>query len=234
LILVISNLADESASDLVRMFPAGTAGLVTASDIHRSFIARISVGDFASSEIVVGGIRTTAGAVSGVISTIPYFLPQEFFYIDPVDREYVCSEISAFFIYFLSQLSCKKLNPPSTRRISGLGTHPIEWLQVANGCGVPIWPVHLKNGTSLPAGDAQGLQPTRSTIIGNAMMEEAMPDKIKEYMRALSRAFAMPYLSGLFVSRDGGDYFLADLASVPDASVPEHRAAMVRFLKSPQ
>jgi hypothetical protein len=201
LILVISNLANEAANELVRMFPTGAASLVTASDFNQSFKATISVGNFSASAITLGGTRITAGKIRGVISTIPCFLPQEFYYIDPADRDYVCAEMSAFLIYFLSELSCKKLNPPSARTLSGIGMHRVEWLKTANGCGVPIWPVHMKNGASLPVGDTQGLEHVSSTIIGDIVVGEGTPDKISGYMRVLSKVFAMPYLSCFFVSR---------------------------------
>lgn len=230
MILVLSNLANEAANELVGMFPAGAASLVTASDCHQSFKAAISVGDFSPSEITIGGARTTAGAISGVVSTIPYFLTQEFYYIDPADREYVCVELSAFFIYFLSELRCRKLNPPSARRLSGLGMHRIEWLKAARGCGVPVWPLQMKNGTPSPAGDTQELRQIWSTVIGGAVVEDDTPGRVGGYMRVLSQMFAMPYLSCFFVSRDGSDYFLADLSFVPDVATPRNREAIVRHL----
>jgi len=223
-------VANEAADELVGMFPSGAASLVTASNFNESFKAGISVGDFSPSEITVGGTKTRAGEIAGVISTISYFLPQELYYIEPADREYVCAELSAFFIYFLSELRCRKLNPPSAKRLSGLGMHRIECLKVAHGCGVPVWPVHLNNGVPLPAGEPQGLRCLSSTIIGDSVVEDGTPDRICGYMRSLSRAFSMPYLSCVFVSPGEGGYFLADLASVPDIATPRNREAVVRFL----
>jgi hypothetical protein len=231
LILVISNVANEAADELVGMFPSGAASLVTASNLNQSFKAGISVGDFSPSELTVGGTKTSAGEIGGVISTISYFLPQEFYYIDPADREYVCAEVSAFFIYFLSELRCRKLNPPSARRLSGLGMHRIEWLKIARGCGVPLWPFRLRNGAPLAAEDARGLRCLKSTIVGDDIVGDDSPDTICGYMRGLSRALAMPYLSCLFVSPGGNDYFLAELMSVPDIAIPENREAIVRFLR---
>jgi hypothetical protein len=230
LILVISNVADEAANELVGMLPSGAASLVTASNLNESFKAAISVGDFSPSGITLGGTRTTAGEIGGVVSAISHFLPQEFYYIEPADREYVCAEVSAFFIYFLSELRCRKLNPPSARRLSGLGMHRFEWLKAAHGCGVPPWPVHLRNGVPVPAEEPRGLRYLRSTIVGDSIVEDRTPDRIAGYMRTLSRAFSMPYLSCVFASPGEGDYFLADLASVPDLSTPGNREAMVRFL----
>ena len=213
------------------MFPAGAASLVTASDFNQSFKASVSVGDFSSSEIAICGTRTTPGEISGVVSTVPYFLPQEFYYVDPADREYVCVELSAFLVYFISELGCKKLNPPSTRRLSGLGMHRLEWLKAAEKCGVPVWPFHMKNGVGDPVGDPKELKHVASTIVGDSLVEDGAPEIIGRHMRTLSRHFAMPYLSCLFVSREGGDYFLVELASVPDVSVPANREAIVRFME---
>jgi hypothetical protein len=233
LILVISNVANEAATELVGMFPSGAASLVTASNFNRSFKAGISVGDFSPSEITVGGAKTSAGRIRGVVSTIPYFLPQEFYYIEPADREYVCAEMSAFFIYFLSELRCRKLNPPSARRLSGLGMHRVEWAKVARGCGVPVLPFRLKNGTPTAPEGAEGLQYHWCTIIGGDIVGDRAPGLVGGYMRSLSQALAVPYLSCLFVSLRGNDHFLAELMSVPDVTIPENREAIVRFLQQP-
>jgi hypothetical protein len=229
-ILVISNVANESADTLVGMFPPGAASLVTASDFNTSFKAAVSVSEFSSSKLVIGGTRRTAGEISGVISTISHFLPQEFYYIEPADREYVCAETSSFLIYFLSELRCRKLNPPSAKALSGLGMHRVGWLKFAHGSGVPIWPVHLKNGIPVAADVPRGLRWLRSTIIGGSIVEEGTPERVAGYMRLLSRAFSMPYLSCVFVTRNKDDHFLVDLASVPDVTVPANRQAMVDYL----
>jgi hypothetical protein len=230
LILVISNVANDAANDLVGMFPAGAASLVTASNLNESFRAGVSVGDFPASEIEIGGATIPAGKIAGVVSTVSHFLPQEFYYIEPADREYVCAEVSAFFIYFLSELGCRKLNPPSARRLSGLGMHRIEWTKAARSLGVPPWPVRLRNGAPVAAGDTAGVTFRQSTIVGGRIVGEGSPERIVEYMRILSRAFSMPYLSCVFATPGGDDYFLADLASVPDIATPANREAIVGFL----
>jgi len=230
LILVISNVANDAAAALVGMFPPGAASLVTASNFSESFRAAISVGDFSRSRITLGGAEIEAGEITGVVTTVSHLLPQEFYYIEPADRDYVCAEVSALLTYFLSELRCPKLNPPTARRLSGIGMHRIEWLKAARGCGIPLWPVRLRNAVPAAEAGSRGLGYLRSTIIGGSIVEERTPDAVAAHMRALSRAFSMPYLSGLFVSPDATDHFLADLASVPDVSTPENREAMVRYL----
>jgi hypothetical protein len=230
LILIVSNVANEAANELAGLFAPGAASVITASDLNQSFRAAVSVGDFTASEITIGGTTTPAGQIAGVVSTISHFLPQEFFYIEPADRDYVCAEVTAFFIYFLSELGCPKLNPPSSRTIAGLGLHRIGWLRAAQASGVPVWPLHLKNESALDVEDSAGLTFLRATIIGDAPVENDTPEQVVGHMRVLSRAFSMPYLSGVFAARDGGEFRLADLSSVPDIGTPRNRSAVARFL----
>jgi hypothetical protein len=231
LILIISNAANAAASDLLGMYPSGAASLVTASSFDASFKAGISVSEFAPSEITIGGKRTCAGQVSGVISTIARFMPQEFHSVEPGDREFICAEMGSFFINFLSALGCRKLNPPSARTLSGLGMHRIEWLRSAHGCGVPIWPVRMRNGMPLAGQDTRKMKWFRATIVGDLVVESGIPAMIDAYMRALSRAFSMPYLSCSFVSPAADEFLLADLSSVPDIGAAANREAMVRYLE---
>lgn len=228
MILVISNVANESAAALVEAFEPGAASLVTASSIHKSFNAAIALSDFASSALTVGGQALTASHVTGVVATIAYFIPQEFYYIEPPDRDYVCAEVSAFFIYLLSQLQCPKLNPPSSKTLSGLGMHRIEWMKAAHGFGIPVWPAHVKNGEVAAAQD--GVRWVRATIIGDSIVEHSTPSRIREHLRVLSRAFGMPYLCGNFASRGADEYLLADLWSVPDITIPANRDTIVQFM----
>jgi hypothetical protein len=229
LILIVSNVANEAAHELAGLFPPGAASVITASDLNQSFKAAISVGDFTASEITIGGTPTPAGQIAGVVSTISHFHPQEFVYIEPADRDYVCAEVTAFFIYFLSELGCPKLNPPSSRTIAGLGLHRIGWLRAAQSSGVPVWPLHLRNESALDVADSEGLTFLRATIVGGAPVEDDTPERVLGHMRALSRAFSMPYLSGLFAAREGGEFRLADLSSVPDLGPPRNRSAVARF-----
>jgi hypothetical protein len=232
LLLVLSNVANESARQLVEMFPSGAASLVTASNLNVSFKAAVRFSDFAASKLTIGGVPTSASEISGVVSTIAYFLPQEFYYIEPADREYVCAEVSAFFIYFLSQLRCKKLNPSTSKTLCGLGLNRIEWMKAARDIGVPVEPACLRNGLPQEAGAPQGGHHARATCIGGEIVEDELPDKLREYLCALSQAFSMPYLCADFASPRDGEYLLAGLWSVPDVTVAANREAIVRFMQA--
>lgn len=232
LILIVSNIANESANDLAGLFTPGSATVVTASDLNLTFGAAVSVGSFATSRMTIGGKTISAGRIRGVVSTISHFLPQEFYYINPADRAYVCSEVTAFFIYFLSEISCPILNPPTTRAISGLGLHRIAWLRAAHASGVPVWPLRLENETALDVVPAEGLDWARVTLVGDHPVEDDAREDLVGHMRVLSRLFRLPYLKGSFASRPGEGFRLAELSSVPDVSEPASRTAVVRYFEN--
>jgi len=216
------------------MFGDGAASLVTASTLPTNFKAAVSVENFSSSPLVVGGIGLTAVGITGIVSTITHFLPQEFYFIEPGDREYVCSEAGAFFVYFLSALQCKKLNPPSSKSLCGPGMHRLEWMKTAHALGIPVWRGHIRNGVPVTEESPAGLQAFRSTIVGGATVEDRLPSRVREYAAGLSRALRMPYLGLGFVSSGEDDYVRSDLTFVPDLAVTANRAAIVAYMKESQ
>lgn len=231
--LVLSNVANEAAQRLVDVFPPGAASLVTASDLDRSFKAAVRLADFSAAALTIGGVPTSPREIRGVVSSIAYFLPQEFYYVEPADRDYVCAETTAFFIYFLSQLDCPKLNPPTAKALCGLGMHRIEWMRAARDVGIPLQPVRLQDGRTLYDDAADATPRVRATCIGDDIVEDGVPDVVRERTRALSRLFSMPYLCAEFASPGNDEYQLAGLWSVPDIRVPANREAIVRFMQMP-
>src|ERR1700744_3943852 len=123
MILVISNIAKKAAASLVELFPPGAAFLLTGSNFFEAFKGGVEVDDFDASTICLGGQNIPVSDITGVISTISNFVPAEFYYVQEADRDYVCAEMNAFFTWFLSQLKCKQINPPSVRAFSGPGLH---------------------------------------------------------------------------------------------------------------
>ena len=233
MILVFSHIASEAASELVTQFPKDAAFLITASEFHEAVKAEISVNDFLSTCLTINGRKINVSAISGVVTTIPFFLRQEFYYIDPADRDYICSEMNSLFIYFLSTVSCKKINPPSVRSLTGLGLHKIEVLKAAQKLDIPVWPFKMKNGS--PAGEKPSSEKEciRCTLVGNEFAREEPPETVRRYMRQFSKYYSMPYLSGNFITENQKDYFFSDLFSIPDITPPENQKAIVKYFLNP-
>ena len=229
MILVISNIANEAAEILVDLFPPGAAALITASNFNRSFKGGICVSEFSSSYIAVNNIKIAATDISGVITTIPHFFPQEFYYIQPGDRDYVCSEMNAFFTYFLSELDCKKLNPPSMRSFAGFNLFKSEWIKTVRALQIPVLPVHLKNGVHQPIENVNMKSRYAYTIVDGKIIGDTPPGAISCYMHALQNAFSMPYLQCFFIETDDNEYYLADILSLPDISSTLNREAIADY-----
>lgn len=229
MVLVVSNIANEAAATLVDEFPPGCAALITASNFYTSFKLGIGVNSFSSSRFTIHGREMAAADITGVVCTITNFFPQEFYYIQPADRQYVCAEMNAFFTYFLHELACKKLNPPAVRSFSGLSLHKMEWVQKAHALNIPVWPLRLKNGTHVgESQNANTITICKYTIIAGQAVGQPPPAVLK-YLNALQRAFCMPYLQTYFVATPDGCYHLADILSVPDISSQAIRAAIIQF-----
>ncbi len=229
MILVISNIANEAAETLVDKFPPGAASLITASNFNQSFKGGICVSDFMSSHITVNNTKILAGDITGLITTIPYFFSQEFYYIQPADRNYVCAEMNAFFTYFLTDLRCKKMNPPSVRSFTGLSMFKTEWINMALKLNIPVWPVKLSNSVHASTEIVEGITGFKCTVIAGTIIGGKPPAVLCSYMHALQKALLMPYLQCYFIKTTNDDYYLADLSTVPDISNTLNREAIADY-----
>lgn len=229
MILIISNIANEAAATLAEMFPPGDAALITASNFNTSFRAGIVVSDFASSSFTVNNTAVSASEITGVVTTITNFFPQEFYYIQPGDREYVCAEMNAFFTYLLNELDCPKINPPTVRSFAGLSLYKTEWINTALALQIPVYPVYLKNGLQKVNEKISNASLYACTMIAGLVVGEEPPGEIKHYTAALQIAFKMPYLQCFYIKTAENGWCLADILSVPDISKALHREAIVDY-----
>jgi hypothetical protein len=226
LILVISNIAIEEAPALVNLFPAGAASLVTASDFYNSFRAGISVDDFLSSSVTLGDKKIRVADIKGVITTIPAFLPVEFYFVKPEDRDYVCAETNAFFLYFLNELNCLKCNPPDWGMFVGGNVHKFEWAKIAASKDIPVLPYHFKNGAPRPAKDSPVV---KCSIIFHKIMTADTPPEVQQYTRALAYTLKLSYLDCYFIRDDKNEYSLVHINTVPNISTPENRETIANY-----
>ena len=112
MILVVASQVDEAAGDLVASFSADRALLVTCADLSSPGWV-CSTTDGGKGTFVSAGERYDTASVDGLLTLIPVVYEKELVHIHPDDRGYVASEMTAFLAYWLSELDCPKLNPPS-------------------------------------------------------------------------------------------------------------------------
>ncbi len=227
MILILSNIANEGAPRLADMFQPGAAHLLTASSFHKQFRGGFDLHHFSASRFKIDGVDVTAGDITGVISTISSFFPEEFYYIEEADRKYVCAEMNAFFIWFLSQLDCRKINPSTAMSFSGDTLHKIEGIKYAKRAGVPVWPVTLVNGR--PAHQPDDLTRSTCSMLGDSVIGMDTPEEIKDHLQALRRVLDVPYLNCSFVADKHGKFHLTDVRLKPDISTMDVREAILNY-----
>jgi hypothetical protein len=232
LILLISNIANEAAPAWINSFPAGAVSLITASDFNLSFKAGIFVNDFFSSSLFINDRKIKPSDIGGVITTIPGFSPIEFYYINPADRDYVCTEVNSFINFFLSELKCKKINPPTRKSFSGLSCQKIEWVKIADKLNIPVQSFAVKNGDFEYPEKENKFKHFACTIINNQIMESEVNEKVYTYVRLLAKEFALPYLTCYFSTTDDKNFHLSELNSLPDISSSLYRDAMMNYFNS--
>jgi hypothetical protein len=212
----------------VDSLPAGAVSLITASDFYISCKAGISVNKFSSSSLTIQGRTITADEISGVITTVPGFSSLEFYYINPADRDYVCSEVNSFVNYFLSELKCPKINPPSRRSFSGLWFQKIEWVKIVQQLAIPVTPFTVKNGKCIYS-VGNSFHTVACTIINNRVMEDVVDERVHKYVTLLAKAFSLPYLTCYFSTTDNRNFSLLDINSIPNIDVSRHRDAILNY-----
>jgi hypothetical protein len=225
---LISNIANEAAPAWVSSLPAGAVSLITASDFDRSFKAGISVNNFSSSSLIINGCETSPDQITGLIVTIPAFSPVEFYYINQEDREYVCSEVNAFVNYFLTELKCKKINPPTRRSLGGLWFQKFEWIKIARKLNIPVVPFTMTNGKYEYSVRKDVFQTFSCTIIDDNIMQNEN-EQVHGYVKLLAKEFSLPYLTCYFSTTDNKNFHLLDINAIPDITIASHRDAILNY-----
>jgi hypothetical protein len=96
------------------------------------------VGKGALARLVTSRGNIAAGQVHGVLARIQRVWPSELPHIDPDDREYVASEMTAFLAALISDLSCPQLNLPTANSLWGPPWTMEHWWRAATKEGFPI------------------------------------------------------------------------------------------------
>jgi hypothetical protein len=233
MIWIISNIANDAAPLLAARFPPGTACVVQATNFQQIIRMGIPVHDFWNSQIRMGGRIYSATEIRGILTTIPCFFPQEFFYIKPADREYACTELNAFFIYLLGANPCVKMNRAGTLGFAGGDFNKILWAAVAKNMGIPVFPFNM--GTRDLTKEDTHLPEIRKLIKVNQIGDETLGKNKTSFMEEsairLARFFDLPYLSSTFAITKRHGVCLFDLGFIPDIKTREHQRSIIRFFK---
>jgi hypothetical protein len=131
---------------------------------------RVRVGG-ASVRLTLGdGTSIGSGDLCGVLNRIEYVPSGNLLLIQPLDRDYVLEELSAYFLSWLYALPGPMLNRPSPQGLSGQWRHASEWLCLAARAGLPAATYRqsshdLSQGTSTATSVAPPGTPVRTILV---------------------------------------------------------------------
>lgn len=229
MILVVANLTDETAQDLVQLFPKGAASLFTAQSLSHSGLATYT-NQFADSFITINEIKIPFSSITGVITLIPVFFDWELIQIQKEDRGYIASEMNAFMTYFLTRLCCPKLNSPSASYLSGHNWRREHWIKIASHLQIPVQPFTYdskKNKVSY----LSDVNIITITVIGNQHFGTSNEILI-QYAFQLAKYTKLELLQVTFIENDKGDTSFFSASQFPDLESNLMQRAIVNYFKS--
>jgi hypothetical protein len=218
MLLIVAHRGDADAAALLHRWGAHDAHLLSCEDLSiAGWCCRLR--DSGASTAVVGGHVVGIEQISAVLTLLPCVTADQVIHIVPADRAYVAAEMTAFLVWWLSELVCPVLNRPSPGCLMGPNWRPQQWAHAAALAGIPVRPVHRRVALSADsAPDCAEVAATTVTVIGGRCLGEA-DRMLAMYARRLAAVAGVDMLAAHFDGPDARARLLgADLR--PDISSP--------------
>jgi|SRR5579863_7910605 len=175
MLVVLAGRDDLPAQRLVAGWP-DTARVLTCGDLCRpGWCYRPGR---PGGTAVVDGESVDVAELEGVLTRLPAAMPNELREIDPNDRQYVASEMTACLVAWLSELECPVLNRPAPWSLMGPPWAPERWTLEAGRLGIPVvearsvvadLPAAAPPAAGSPAADS-GRDLTTVTVVGRRVI----------------------------------------------------------------
>ncbi len=137
MLIVLASGHDASAASLVRRWRGHHARLLSPTDLSQPGW-HWQPGAPSLSTLVLEGDVVPASSIRGCVSLLSAVSPAELRHIDPSDRDYIASEMTAFLLAWLSSLPGRLVNRPTPLCLTGPRL-PIErWRMLASRVGLPL------------------------------------------------------------------------------------------------
>jgi hypothetical protein len=227
MLLVVASRYDETAASLAARWTAHDAVVATPSDLSRAGW-QLSLGDQAPTTAAVDGRVVDHREIDGVLTRIPGIWAPELADIDPAEREYVASEMTAFLLAWLSGLDCPVVNPPTPSCLSGPYWRPERWLAAAAELGIPVRQLRRRSDQPAAPDELPPRGSATATVVGERVLGK-VDSALAEHALALARGAGTPLLGVRFSDSAAGACFLgAELW--PDLGPPEVSEAVLELL----
>jgi len=224
MLIILAAPSDKSAAWLVERWQSHDAVLASAADLSTSGWSLYSASS--ESKACIGGRKVRNEEIKGVLTRISCVQSHDLSHIVPSDREYVASEMTAFLLAWLSNLTCPVLNRPVPGCLGGPALRPEGWTYLAARLGIPVTPVRRKTHDRPFVPD--NLSTCELIVIGQACFGDASP-KLIENARLLARAAGTNLLAVRFTGPDSDSTF-ANANPWPDLASSQLADAALNYM----
>jgi hypothetical protein len=145
--------------------------------------------------------------ITGVLTRLPWVTDGELVEVAAHDRAYVATEMTAFLLFWLSQLKCPVLNRPTPTCLSGPYWRAEKWVHVAAQAGIPVQAVRRDTRWESAANALPPTSAVAVTVIGRRIFGEVHPDLLKQ-SRRLAELAEVALLTVRFAGAERGAAFM--------------------------
>ena len=215
MIVIVASQWDDGA----RRFASGSVDhevrLLTSRDLSVAGW-RIFVSGADCNTVVVDRELVPEKDITGVLTRIPCIDEEELLHIAPEDRSYVAAEMTAFLLFWLSQLKCPVFNRPTPRCLSGPCWRTESWVRLAAQAGIPVTAVHRQANLKGSNSDKENRSLATVTVVGGRAFGETSKT-LHHHARHLAEQIGLEILVAHFSHRDRSAQFVS-ANTYPDLS----------------
>ena len=233
MLVIVASRWDRAPEALASRWADQEVGILTPRDLSVAGW-RQHLGSMDSGTAVVERKLVQQRDITGVLTLLPRVVEQELVHIVPADRRYVASEMTAFLLFWLSQLECPVLNRPTPTCLAGPNWRQEKWLQAAARAGIPVRPLRRKTrprGSGAAGPETEELFPesVTVTVIGKQLFGEADPG-LRQRAQRLAEFAGVDLLAVRF-SSSGDDAHFIGADTFPELSDDTLAGAVLEYLQ---
>jgi hypothetical protein len=229
MIVIVANRWDRTAKAWATRWTRYGTGVLTAQDLSAAgWRQRLS--QLESGTAVIEGKLVPQREITGVLTLLPCVTERELVDIAPEDRPYVATEMTAFLLFWLSNLKCPVLNRPTPMCLSGPYWRREKWLSVAAQAGIPVQAFRRR---AVPGSSAEEDAVPAATIVivaGKSVIGEADPE-LQLQARRLAELAGVGLLAVHFSSPEHDARFVT-ASTFPNLSDDRAAEAVLEYLRA--
>ncbi|MDH4099948.1 MAG: hypothetical protein OEV28_05180 [Nitrospirota bacterium] len=210
-IIILARPNDPAAALMAKQWSVKGAGhndvcVITPWDLSSAGWTYRSENPGASTAVSQGRLLQ-AEEIGAVVSRLPCVFAEDLGHMEPADRSYAASEMTAFLLAWLYGLRCPVVNRPTPTLLWGPSWRNEKWVRVAHDLGIPVEVARRR--TQMPKRQQQST--TKGAVTVTVVGQRCLGDVDKtlaRYAASLANAAGLSLLSVRFTGAEKGALFL--------------------------